>query len=150
MIFVLSMLFTFVYDRKNENHWSLLIIRYSLLITRNTNTRQTLTIFIRVLRLNFTIAFFTCLYLQKGLNLFIRGWLHGEFSARPEFQPVYHFTISLHGTFSPGRVKYSSIYKPGWNLSREETIKSEMVLYFALFHHVRKSLLDCMRLGIPV
>ena len=23
------MLFTFVYDRKNENHWSLLIIRYS-------------------------------------------------------------------------------------------------------------------------
>ena len=38
MIFVLTMLFTFVYDRKNENHWSLLIIRYSLLITRNTNT----------------------------------------------------------------------------------------------------------------
>ena len=33
MIFVLKMLFTFVYDRKNENHWSLLIIRYSLLIT---------------------------------------------------------------------------------------------------------------------
>ena len=33
------MLFTFVYDRKNENHWSLLIIRYSLLITRNTNTQ---------------------------------------------------------------------------------------------------------------
>ena len=31
MIFVLAMLFTFVYDRKNENHWS-------LLITRNTNT----------------------------------------------------------------------------------------------------------------
>ena len=30
MIFVLKMLFTFVYDRKNENHWSLLIIRYSL------------------------------------------------------------------------------------------------------------------------
>ena len=27
------MLVTFVYDRKNENHWSLLIIRYSLLIT---------------------------------------------------------------------------------------------------------------------
>ena len=24
-----------VYDRKNENHWSLLVIRYSLLITRN-------------------------------------------------------------------------------------------------------------------
>ena len=24
MIFVLKMLFTFVYDRKNENHWSLL------------------------------------------------------------------------------------------------------------------------------
>ena len=38
MIFVLKMLFTFAYDRKNENHWSLLIIRYSLLITRNTNT----------------------------------------------------------------------------------------------------------------
>ena len=38
MIFVLKMLFTFVYDRKNENHWSLLIIRYSLLITRNTDT----------------------------------------------------------------------------------------------------------------
>ena len=37
MIFVLTMLLTFVYDRKNENHWSLLIIRYSLLITRNTN-----------------------------------------------------------------------------------------------------------------
>ena len=35
MIFVLKMLFTFVYDRFN---WSLLIIRYSLLITRNTNT----------------------------------------------------------------------------------------------------------------
>ena len=32
MTFVLEMLFsTFVYDRKNENHWSLLIIRYSLL-----------------------------------------------------------------------------------------------------------------------
>ena len=40
MIFVLKMLFTFVYDRKNENHWSLLILRYSLLITRNTNTRK--------------------------------------------------------------------------------------------------------------
>ena len=38
MIFVLKMLFTFVYDRKNENHWSLLIIRHSLLITRITNT----------------------------------------------------------------------------------------------------------------
>ena len=25
---------------KNENHWSLLITRYSLLITRNTNTPQ--------------------------------------------------------------------------------------------------------------
>ena len=35
------MLFTFVYDRKNENDWSLLIIRYSLLITRNTNTPKT-------------------------------------------------------------------------------------------------------------
>ena len=34
MIFVFKMLVTFVYDRKNENHWSLLIIRYSLLITR--------------------------------------------------------------------------------------------------------------------
>ena len=31
MVFVLKMLFTFVYDCKNENHWSLLIIRYSLL-----------------------------------------------------------------------------------------------------------------------
>ena len=29
MIFVLTMLFTFVYDRKNENHWSLLVICYS-------------------------------------------------------------------------------------------------------------------------
>ena len=29
MIFVLAMLFTFVYDRKNENHWSLFITRYS-------------------------------------------------------------------------------------------------------------------------
>ena len=27
-----------VYDRKNENHWSLLIIRYLLLITWNTNS----------------------------------------------------------------------------------------------------------------
>ena len=43
MIFVLLMLFTFVYDRKNENHWSLLGIRNSLLITRNTNTRSKLT-----------------------------------------------------------------------------------------------------------
>ena len=33
MIFVLKMLFTFLYDRKNENHWSLLIYRYSLRIT---------------------------------------------------------------------------------------------------------------------
>ena len=41
MIFVLKMLFTFVYDRENENDWSLLIIRYSLLITRNTNTPKT-------------------------------------------------------------------------------------------------------------
>ena len=37
------MLFTLVYNRKNENHWSLLIIRYSLLITQNTNTRQSVT-----------------------------------------------------------------------------------------------------------
>ena len=49
MIFVLKMLFTFVYNRKNENHWhwSLLIIRYALLITqllitRNTNTLEIL------------------------------------------------------------------------------------------------------------
>ena len=34
MIFVLKMLFTFVYNRKNENHWSLLVAHYSLLITR--------------------------------------------------------------------------------------------------------------------
>ena len=33
MIFVLKLLFTLVYDRKNENYWSLLVIRYSLLIT---------------------------------------------------------------------------------------------------------------------
>ena len=32
--FVLTMLLTFVYDRENENHWSLLIIRYSLLGVR--------------------------------------------------------------------------------------------------------------------
>ena len=32
MVFVPKMLFTFVYDRKNKNHWSLLIIHYSLLI----------------------------------------------------------------------------------------------------------------------
>ena len=31
------MLFTFVYDRKNENHWSLLIIRYSLLGIQTPN-----------------------------------------------------------------------------------------------------------------
>ena len=29
MIFVLTMLFTFVSDRKNENHWSLLVTHYS-------------------------------------------------------------------------------------------------------------------------
>ena len=39
MIFVLKMLFTFVYDLKNENHWSLFITHYLLLITRNTNTQ---------------------------------------------------------------------------------------------------------------
>ena len=33
MIFVLTMLLTFVYDRKNENHWSLLVTQYSLLVT---------------------------------------------------------------------------------------------------------------------
>ena len=33
MIFVLTMLFTFVYDRKNENHWSLLVAQYALLVT---------------------------------------------------------------------------------------------------------------------
>ena len=38
MIFILKMLFSFVYDLKNKNHWSLLIIRYSLLITQITNT----------------------------------------------------------------------------------------------------------------
>ena len=37
MIFVLTVLLTFVYDRKNENHWS--FTHYSLLISRNTNTR---------------------------------------------------------------------------------------------------------------
>ena len=44
MIFVLTMLFTFVYDRKNENHWSLLVIRYSLLITRNIQTPRVVNI----------------------------------------------------------------------------------------------------------
>ena len=44
MTFVLKMLFTLVYDRKNENHWSLLIIRYSVLITQNTNTRKSVTL----------------------------------------------------------------------------------------------------------
>ena len=32
LLFTLTMIFTFVYDRKNEYHWSLLIIRYSLLV----------------------------------------------------------------------------------------------------------------------
>ena len=36
------MLFTFVYDRKNENHWSLLIIRYSLLITHYSEYKHPL------------------------------------------------------------------------------------------------------------
>ena len=40
MIFVLTNVIYIVYDRKNENHWSLLITHYSLLITRNTNTRE--------------------------------------------------------------------------------------------------------------
>ena len=31
MIFVLTNVIYIVYDRKNENHWSLLITRYSLL-----------------------------------------------------------------------------------------------------------------------
>ena len=35
MIFVLKMLFTFVHDRKNENHWSLLIIRYKQVYSIN-------------------------------------------------------------------------------------------------------------------
>ena len=34
-----------IYDRKNENHWPLLITRCSLLITRNTNTREKLIIY---------------------------------------------------------------------------------------------------------
>ena len=38
MIFVLTMLFILFNDRKNKNHRSLLITRYSLLITWNTNT----------------------------------------------------------------------------------------------------------------
>ena len=33
MIFVLANVIYIVYDRKNENHWSLLITHYSLLIT---------------------------------------------------------------------------------------------------------------------
>ena len=33
MIFVLTNVIYIVYDRKNENHWSLLITHYSLLIT---------------------------------------------------------------------------------------------------------------------
>ena len=44
MIFVLSMFFTFVYDRKNENHWSLLIIRYSLPITHYSEYKHPSTI----------------------------------------------------------------------------------------------------------
>ena len=51
MIFVLANVIYIVYDRKNENHWSLLITRHSLLITRhsllitrNTNTIQFITI----------------------------------------------------------------------------------------------------------
>ena len=43
MTFALKMLFTLVYDRKNDNHWSLLIIRHSVLITQNTNTRKSVT-----------------------------------------------------------------------------------------------------------
>ena len=37
MIFVLKMLFTFVYDLKNENHWSLFITHYSLLGIQTPN-----------------------------------------------------------------------------------------------------------------
>ena len=42
MIFVLKMLFTFVYECKNENHWSLLIIRYSLAITHYSEYKHSL------------------------------------------------------------------------------------------------------------
>ena len=54
MIFVLKMLFTFVYDRKNENHWSLLIIRYSLLITNYSEYTEHLQIWYADLKSLFT------------------------------------------------------------------------------------------------
>ena len=41
MIFVLAMLFTFVYDRKDENHWSLLVTHYSLFITHYSEYKWT-------------------------------------------------------------------------------------------------------------
>ena len=41
MIFVLTIINKCKEHFKNENHWSLLITRYPLLITRNTNTRST-------------------------------------------------------------------------------------------------------------
>ena len=55
MIFVLKMLFTFVYDPKNENHWhySLFVTHYS---TRNTKpgynsvTRNTVTKYARPIK----------------------------------------------------------------------------------------------------
>ena len=63
MIFVLTMLFTFFYDRKNENHRSLLIIRYSLLITRNTNTIS------KVLLHNAIKIFVSCICALKSIKI---------------------------------------------------------------------------------
>ena len=77
---VLTMLLTFVYDRKNENHWSLLIICYSLLITRNTNTR------IIIVKSSANDV--------SNLNRFDISHLHG-FVHRTGYQQLFFFAI-LH------------------------------------------------------
>ena len=51
-----------VYDRKNENHWSLLVTHYSLLITHYSEYKHPITEFL------FTVAIVTLKpHLVKGL-----------------------------------------------------------------------------------
>ena len=74
MIFVLTMLFTFVYDRKNENHWSLLIIRYSLLGIQTPLLAFTQVHFYTFILLYTTLNLKACkINYQKKYVTFLRG-----------------------------------------------------------------------------
>ena len=72
MIFVLTNVIYIVYDRKNENHWSLLITRYSLLgiqTPSNRNTQCVLTDRLLCSSGNFCINYTICMRFKDIANI---------------------------------------------------------------------------------